>query len=169
LEQNNAESASVIDIEVAKHYYSELKLLADSVNQTDFTDYLSIILKMPEVLVQKESEMNEEELSLVLEGVANATNAVNEFRIDEGKVLEKDIALRIRNILKLLTEVESFEKPRIANIKERIAGNINKFIQDPETDKNRLEQEMIYYIEKLDITEEKNKATKIIVIIFLKI
>jgi uncharacterized protein (TIGR00255 family) len=155
LEQNNAESASVIDIEVAKHYYSELKLLADSVNQTDFTDYLSIILKMPEVLVQKESEMNEEELSLVLEGVANATNAVNEFRIDEGKVLEKDIALRIRNILKLLTEVESFEKPRIANIKERIAGNINKFIQDPETDKNRLEQEMIYYIEKLDITEEK--------------
>ena len=74
LEQNSAESASKIDINIAKHYYSEIKLLADSLDQKNFNDYLSIILKMPEVLVQKESEINEKELTLVMEGVVNATN-----------------------------------------------------------------------------------------------
>lgn len=155
LEKNSAESASIIDINIAKHYYSELKLLADSLNQKDFNDYLSIILKMPEVLVQKESEVNEEELTFVMEGVKNATIAADKFRLEEGKVLKDDIESRVRNILKLLTNVDQFEKQRITNIKKRISGNIDKFMKDPETDKNRLEQEMIYYIEKLDITEEK--------------
>ncbi len=155
IEQTSAESASVIDIDVAKHYYNELKSLAESVNQKEFTDYLSVIVKIPDVFVQKETDMNKEGLALVTDCLSLALLAVDTFRIEEGAVLEEDIKLRVNNILNLLTEVDQYEKPRLENIKERIGGNISKFLQDPVTDKNRLEQEMIYYIEKLDITEEK--------------
>lgn len=155
IELNTVESASVIDFDMAKHYYSELKLLAESVNQENFNDFLSVIIKMPEVLVQKESEVNKAELELVTECLSQALVAVDTFRIEEGEVLEQDIGLRVNNILRLLKDVDKYEKQRTENIKERIAGNISKFLQDPASDKNRLEQEMIYYIEKLDITEEK--------------
>ena len=155
LEQDTAESASVIDVDIAKHYYSELKSLAESINQKEFSDYLSVIVKMPDVFVQKETDINNEDLELVTDCLSLALLAVDTFRIEEGVVLERDIRLRINNILKFLTQVDQHEKTRIENIKGRIAGNISKFLQDPATDKNRLEQEMIYYIEKLDITEEK--------------
>lgn len=155
IEQNTVESASVIDIDIAKHYCSELKSLAESVGQEGFNDYLSVIVKMPEVFVQKESDVNESELDSVVECLNLALLAVDNFRISEGADLEEDIGLRINKILDLLTGVDKYENQRISNIKERIRGNISRFMQDPATDKNRLEQEMIYYIEKLDITEEK--------------
>ncbi len=155
IEQDTLDSASTIDLNMVNHYYSELKLLAKSVGQEDFTDYVSVIMKMPEVFVQKEADVNKKDLDLVMECLRQALFAVDTFRIEEGAVLEKDIRLRVNNILQLLLDVDKFEKQRAINIKERIEGNISKFLQDPATDKNRLEQEMIYYIEKLDITEEK--------------
>lgn len=155
LEQNTVESASVINKDIAAHYYKELKSLAESIGQDDFTDYLSLIVKIPEVFVQKETDIKREDIELVMSCLTKALTSVDEFRIEEGKVLEKDISLRVVTILDLLKDVEKFEKQRILNIKERITGNISKFLQDPAADKNRLEQEMIYYIEKLDITEEK--------------
>ncbi len=155
LEQSNVESASIIDLNMVKHYYRELKLLAESVEQENFNDYVSVIMKMPEIFVQKETDMSNEDLDLVTECLKKALFAVDKFRVEEGAVLEQDIGLRVNNILKLLLDVEKFEKLRTVNIKERIKGNVSKFLLDPATDKNRLEQEMIYYIEKLDITEEK--------------
>lgn len=155
IERNTVESSTEIDHKIAKHYYSELKLLAKELDQESFTDFFPIIVKMPEVFVNKETEVDKEELELVINALKNALAAVNTFRIEEGKVLEQDLNTRVSNILNLLTEVEKHEKPRIANIKQRIEGNINKLLQESMTDKNRLEQEMIYYIEKLDITEEK--------------
>ncbi len=155
IEQNSAESASVIDINMAKHYYDELKLLAESINQNDFKDYISLLIKMPDVIVQKGFEINDGELESVIQCLADALLAVDKFRIEEGAVLEKDIRLRINNILGLLAEVDSFEKQRTTKIKQRIRDKINNFVQESVIDNNRLEQEMIYYIEKLDITEEK--------------
>ncbi|HJN05984.1 MAG TPA: YicC/YloC family endoribonuclease [Bacteroidales bacterium] len=154
-EQNSAESASVIDLNMANHYYNEMKSFAESIDQTNFSDYLSLIMKMPDVIVQKDSDINEDELELVFECLSKALLAVDKFRITEGAFLEKDMALRINNILNLLTEVDKYEKQRAVNIKQRIKTNLSNFMQDPVTDNNRLEQEMIYYIEKLDITEEK--------------
>ncbi len=155
IEKSDIESASVIDVELAKHYYTELKSLARSVGQDDYKDYLSVIVKMPEVLVQKEIDINELELDFVFSCLKDALSCVDKFRTEEGLVLTKDFVLRVNEIKELLTQVDQFEKPRVENIKERIAGNIKKFMQDPSVDNNRLEQEMIYYIEKLDITEEK--------------
>lgn len=155
IEKSDIESASVIDVELAKHYYKELSSLAKSVNQDNYNDYLSVIIKMPEVLVQKEIDVNESEVDSVFKCLKDALSCVDKFRTEEGQALTTDFVLRVNEIKELLTQVDQFEKPRIENIKERIAGNIKKFMQDPSVDNNRLEQEMIYYIEKLDITEEK--------------
>lgn len=155
LDQNSADGASIIDLDLANHYYNELKTLANSIGQTNISDYMSMIVKMPDVIVQKESDINESELESVIECLRNALLAVDEFRIVEGAVLEKDIELRIKNILDLLTKVDKHENQRVSNIKQRIKDKINNFITDLGIDNNRLEQEMIYYIEKLDITEEK--------------
>ena len=158
IEKSDIESASVIDVELAKHYYKELRSLAKSVNQDNnkikIKDYYQQI-KMPEVLIQKEIDVNESEVDSVFKCLKDALSCVDKFRTEEGQVLTKDFVLRVNKIKELLTQVDQFEKSRIENIKERITGNIKKFMQDPSIDNNRLEQEMIYYIEKLDITEEK--------------
>jgi len=155
LDQNNVESAPVINKDIANHYYNEIKSLTESIGQDETTDYLSLIVKMPEVFVHKETDVKREDIELVMDSLKQALIAVDTFRVEEGKVLEEDIRLRVNTILNRLKEVDKFEKQRTLNIKERITNNLSKFLQDPATDKNRLEQEMIYYIEKLDITEEK--------------
>jgi uncharacterized protein (TIGR00255 family) len=155
IEQNTTDAAPKLDIEIAKHYYAELKSMADAIGQKYDNDYLSIIVKMPDVFVAKASDISDEDVNLVTNCLSNALAAVDEFRTNEGADLEKDISQRINSILSLLTNVDKFEIQRVTNIKERIRSNVSKFELDPATDKNRLEQEMIYYIEKLDITEEK--------------
>jgi uncharacterized protein (TIGR00255 family) len=155
VEQTTIDSASVIDIDMAKHYYSELKTLSSAVNQDNFTDYLSVIVKMPEIFVQKEKEVKDDELSMLTDCLQKAIDSVDNFRISEGNDLMNDFVLRCNNIIGLLDDVDNFNKERIIKVRERILVNLNKFLSDPDIDKNRLEQEMIYYIEKLDITEEQ--------------
>ena len=155
IEQNTTDSAPILDIELAKHYYTEFKSLSDAIDQKHDNDYLSIIVKMPDVFVTSTSDISDEDINLVSGCLSNALTAVDKFRTTEGADLKKDISQRINTILSLLTDVDKFETKRVSNIKERIRSNISKFELDPATDKNRLEQEMIYYIEKLDITEEK--------------
>ncbi len=155
MEQNTVETAPVIDIDIAKHYHSELKTLATAVNQGDFEDYLSVIVKMPEIFVQKEKELEDEELNLALDCMQNALIAVDKFRISEGEDLLADFTFRCNNILSLLDDIDNYDKERIVRVRDRILSNLKKFLGDHDVDKNRLEQEMIYYIEKLDITEEQ--------------
>ncbi len=155
IEFNDVETAPVIDKSIAAHYYSQLKDLAVTMNQNDFNNYLDIIVKMPEVFVQREVEVGESEFNAVTTCLVNALTAVDVARSNEGSDLEVDFRLRNKNILDLLDQVENYDKQRVTKIRERILNNIQKFMDDPDTDKNRLEQEIIYYIEKLDITEEK--------------
>jgi uncharacterized protein (TIGR00255 family) len=155
IEQNTTESAPELNIEMAKHYYAELKSLANAIDQDHNNDYLSIIVKMPDVFVTKTSKINDKDIKLIMECLTGALVAVDKFRTYEGADLEIDIKSRVKIILDLLTQVDKFESKRIATIKDRIRNNISKFELDPSSDSNRLEQEMIYYIEKLDVTEEK--------------
>lgn len=155
VDHSDTDTAPVIDKKIAMHYYSELKGLAESMGQSSFSDYLDIIVKMPDIFIQEEHDVDDSEVRIVFECLENALKAVDTARLGEGSYLEKDFVLRIGTILKLLEEVDNYDNKRVSKIRERILGNIQKFIGDPETDKNRLEQEIIYYIEKLDITEEK--------------
>jgi len=160
IEQKNVSAAPVISKALAIHYYNELKEVSESINQLNDYDYLSMIVKMPEVLVSPEVEIDDEEFGELLATIQNACDKVNTFRVNEGKTLEKDFIQRINTIIELLQKVDSFEENRTTRIRERIKSNLEAFSQDVQSDKNRFEQEVIYYLEKLDITEEKIRLKK---------
>ncbi len=142
--------------ELVKTYYHELKKLSEDLNETK-SDLLSLSLKMPDVMkAERETiELDEQEWKEVKSVVNKAIEAFQKFRDDEGKTLENEFNTRISIVEKLLNEVISFDNPRVENIKNRIKNNLEEVIDINKIDKNRFEQELIYYIEKLDITEEK--------------
>ncbi len=128
IEFNDVETAPVIDKSIAAHYYSQLKDLAVTMNQNDFNNYLDIIVKMPEVFVQREVEVGESEFNAVTTCLVNALTAVDVARSNEGSDLEVDFRLRNKNILDLLDQVENYDKQRVTKIRERILNNIQKFM-----------------------------------------
>ncbi len=145
---------------MAKKYYEELKALSTEINQENFSNYLPLIVKMPDVLYPEKEEFNENDWAKIKKSINDTLDQVNEFRIDEGKLLENDFIKRIKYIKQLLLDVNSFEEKRITNFKERINKNLNEISDKVIIDRNRFEQEIIYYIEKLDITEEKVRLEK---------
>ncbi len=141
---------------LAKKYYKELKALSEELNESD-QNLLSMIVKMPDVLKGERETMvlDEGEWTQVKTAVNKAIEAFQKFRSDEGKTLTKEFESRISTIMSLLQEVVTLDGLRIQNIKERIKTNLTEVIDKEKIDENRFEQELIYYIEKLDVTEEK--------------
>lgn len=143
-----------INYDLAKEYHKKLKVLCDDLKIND-SDLLSQILKLPDVLKSERKEANENEWKEIKSVVEIAVDALNKFREDEGKSIEKDFNDRLANILNCLDKISGLDKNRITSIKERIKNNINEVIGSDKMDSNRFEQELIYYVEKLDINEEK--------------
>ncbi len=141
---------------LAKSYYKELKALSIELNESD-QHLLALVVKMPDVMkAERETvELDEKEWKQVKTTVDKAIEAFQKFRSDEGKTLTKEFDSRINTISSLLLEVITLDGLRIQNIKERIKTNLAEAIDKEKIDQNRFEQELIYYIEKLDITEEK--------------
>lgn len=141
---------------LAKTYYNELKALSQELNENN-QNLLSMVVKMPEVLKAEREvvELDENEWKQLKSIVDKAIEAFQKFRSDEGETLEKEFLTRIRIIDKLLGEVVQMDSFRVENIRTRIKNNIAEAIEKEKVDQNRFEQELIYYIEKLDITEEK--------------
>lgn len=141
---------------LAKAYFNELKSLSEELNEGT-ENLLSIVVKMPDVLkAERETvELDEKEWNEVKATVNRAIEAFQKFRDDEGKSLENEFNNRIGIIAKLLNEVLQLDDARVSNIKNRIKNNLEEVIDTNKIDQNRFEQELIYYIEKLDITEEK--------------
>lgn len=160
IEHKSAETAPVINTELARHYYSEMNLLAEKLGVSEPANYLELILKMPDVLATQQQEIDQEEWQLILSGLEFACKSVDEFRTHEGKLIETEFIDRIKTIIHLLEKVEPFENERAVKIKDRIQNNLNSLSLENKPDKDRLEQEMIYYIEKLDISEEKSRLKK---------
>ena len=143
----------LINQELAKTYYDDLKGLSDFLGEkTD--DYLSLILKMPEIYSSEKEELTEEEKTIVIEVAQEAIENLNHFRRKEGEDLESEFKERIGDIRSLLLEVPKYENERIDIIRERMKKGLED-IQTGTYDDNRFEQEMIFYIEKLDVAEEK--------------
>ncbi len=159
-ESTGSLAAPVINQELAKHYYNQMVSVAQLVGQTDFSGFLPAIIKMPDVMVQNQNEANPDEWKQILQGITDAIHNVDRFRIGEGAVLQDDLVKRIATIGNLLAKVEPYEKERPEIVKARICKRLEEWGGDAETDANRLEQEMIYYLEKFDITEEKVRLKK---------
>ena len=141
---------------LAKTYYKELKGLSEELNENS-NNLLALVLKMPEVLKAEREviELDESEWKQVKIAVDKAIEAFQKFRTDEGKILNNEFQTRIGLIYKLLEEVLLYDPARIENVRTRIKNNIAELVEKEKIDENRFEQELIYYIEKLDITEEK--------------
>lgn len=154
MENGMDENLAIINKTLVETYIQQLKEIAEKTN-SDTEDFLSIAMRMPDVFKQEREELDEEEWKYVMQKTDEAIAAFSQFRKDEGKVLLKDFTERIGTILTLLKEIEVLEQPRIQQIRDRIKKNISELITTENIDKNRFEQELIYYIEKLDITEEK--------------
>ena len=148
-----------INAALVENYYGQIKAIADKTGIPVPQDWFAMLLRMPDVLTKTEiEELEEEEWLAVKDAVKEALKALVDFRIQEGAALQKKFTEKIDNIAQLLADIEPFEKSRVEKIKARIVDGLQQ-IPGVEYDKNRLEQELIYYIEKLDISEEKQRLT----------
>jgi uncharacterized protein (TIGR00255 family) len=140
------------------HYYNELKALSEEIGET--LELLPLALKMPDVLKTLREDIDEDEWNHVLIAVDDALKQADNFRIEEGELLAKDFEFRIGLIRQYSIDVIPFEKARIPLVRERLMRDIADLSDSSKFDPNRIEQELIYYIEKLDITEEKVRLAK---------
>lgn len=150
VELNPAARTQSLNGELIKNYIEEFKGITPDVTNADL---LPVVMRMPDVISYKQDDLNEDEWNQIRATVIEAIDALNKFRNDEGAVLEKHLILNLNNILELLEQVLPFEIERIETIKERFSKRLEELKVD--VDQNRFEQELIFYLEKFDITEEK--------------
>jgi len=153
IENNQDSRATTINKELAKAYFSELKQLALEVGQ-DTTDLMSVVMRMPDVFSNEKEAVKEEETAFVAGLVEEACKQLIEFRKQEGDQLKTDFMQNIEAIRARLEVVPQFEDERITMVRERMKAGLEK-LTTKAIDENRLEQEIIFYIEKMDISEEK--------------
>lgn len=150
VEYNGTEKTTNINTEVVKKYYHELQIIAKELDNND--ELMSTVMRMPEVMKVEKEEIDPQEWETIENLIQQASNALTQFRKDEGQSLAQDFKLRIENIRGLMLNIEKEEHQRIAKIKERIVEKIGELKSN--IDESRMEQELIYYLEKLDVTEE---------------
>jgi uncharacterized protein (TIGR00255 family) len=148
--------ATKINASVVESYKEQIGEIAGALNINQPEDWFPILLRLPDAIKTEMVEADEAEWLIVNDAISQAINRLCEFRIREGAMLSKLFEQKIANISELLKQIEPYEKERIEKIKSRIIENLQK-VPEIQIDTNRLEQEMIYYIEKLDINEEKNR------------
>jgi uncharacterized protein (TIGR00255 family) len=154
VESKHIETPVEVNSDLAKEYHKKIKQLAAELNEPA-TDVLHQVLKMPDVLKSERKEPDENEWKEIKGVINSAIESLNKFRAEEGKSIEKDFITRLSVIQDCLNKIIELDKERLKAIKERIKTNLNEVVGADKVDANRFEQELIYYIEKLDINEEK--------------
>jgi len=135
-------------------YYNELSDLHQT-NNIEGGDLTQAIMRIPNVIMAEDNKLSDEEWQVAIQTVDNAIEAFTGFRLEEGEAMEKDLRERIEIIESSQARLEEHEGDRIETVKARMRKNLESFVENEHVDENRFEQELIYYIEKLDITEEK--------------
>ena len=157
IEKDASLDATPINSALVENYYHQIKDIAAKTGMPEPQDWFSILVRMPDVMSKTEAEvLTDEEWAVARGGVEQALQALVEFRKQEGAALYNKFSEKLDNIGSLLASIEPYEKSRVEKIRSRIVEGL-KSIPEIEYDKNRLEQELIYYIEKLDINEEKQR------------
>ncbi|WP_333616061.1 YicC/YloC family endoribonuclease [Bacteroides pyogenes] len=155
--KEGAENDTPINQSVVEGYYKQIQTISDNLAIPVPADWFQTLLRLPDVMTKTEvQEVSEEEWKVVHETILEAIRQLVEFRKQEGTALEKKFREKINNITTLLEAVAPYEKERVEKVKERITDALEKTLSI-DYDKNRLEQELIYYIEKLDVNEEKQR------------
>ena len=159
IEKDMAVDPTPINAALVENYYQQIKSISEKTGIPVPEDWFYTLLRMPDVLTKTDTEeLDDEEWKTVKGAVSEALKNLVDFRTQEGAALQKKFTEKIDNIAMLLAEIEPYEKSRVEKIKQRIVEGLQQ-IPGVDYDKNRLEQELIYYIEKLDISEEKQRLT----------
>ena len=159
IEKDTGIDPTPVNAALMENYYQQLKSIAQKAGIPEPDDWMYTLTRMPDVLTKTDTEvLTEEEWQAARQAVEQAIGALVDFRRQEGAALEKKFNEKIDNIERLLAEIEPWEKQRVEKIRQRIVDGLQQ-IHGVDYDKNRLEQELIYYIEKLDISEEKQRLT----------
>lgn len=157
IEKEEGQSATPINAAILTGYYRQIESISREMNIPLPADWFSTLLRLPDVMTRTETEeLSEEEWKAVKETIEESVNRLTEFRRQEGMALHNKFCEKLDNIEALMHNIEPYEKMRTEKIRQRLVDAL-KAIPEVEYDKNRLEQEMIYYIEKLDINEEKQR------------
>ena len=162
MQGEGASTFAPINREAFAYYYKELMQLQNDLGWANNQDIIAAIMRMPDVTkVQDVSDISDEDWAVVLQTINEAIEQFNAFRKQEGASLYQMFSEKLQNIATLLAEVEPYEQSRVEKIKARIEANLEQLsvASQQAVDRNRLEQEMIFYLEKLDITEEKVRLT----------
>ena len=159
IEKDDTQASMPINTEIVESYYKQIKEVSAKTGIPEPQNWYDVLLRLPDTLGKpEEEELCDEEWTTVRAGIEAALADLQAFRRQEGAALEKKFHEKIDNIEALLKSIEPFEKSRVPKIKEAIVKGLEQ-IPEVDYDKNRLEQELIYYIEKLDISEEKQRLT----------
>ncbi|MBK8146252.1 MAG: YicC family protein [Bacteroidetes bacterium] len=156
LKQHGVSKPMTVNTELAKYYYDSIIQIADML-QLEKKDILSSLIRMPEIVSTVNDTLDEKHWKVISVQVDQVCNILIEHRRQEGDMLAKHVLENIQSIKELCAQVAPHEKNRIERIREKLNGSIQEFNQNGKVDQNRLEQEIIFYLEKLDITEEKNR------------
>ncbi|MGB5403588.1 MAG: YicC/YloC family endoribonuclease [Robiginitalea sp.] len=154
IESNGEEASTRINQSVVRDYMGQLGEIAPG----DTLRLLEMALRLPDTLKTEREELDPEEFAVIQEALAKALEELQAFRLEEGKTLEADFAQRIKTLQKLLEEVKTMDEARLGSIRERLERAVADLRET--ADPNRFEQELIYYLEKYDITEEKVRLSK---------
>jgi len=146
---------ATINEPVVKSYYQQLYKISGELGLQASLELLSTVMRMPDTIRTEKQELDVKEWMKVKDALTKAVGQLDNFRIQEGKSLDIDLRQRVEAISTKLEKVESYEKERVDQVRERIAKHLEDFVKKNTVDENRFEQELIYYIEKLDISEEK--------------
>lgn len=159
IEKDAALDATPINAKLVENYYRQIKNIATQTGIPEPTDWFSMLLRMPDVTTKTEIEvLDEAEWETAKKAISEAIENLVDFRKQEGAALERKFHEKIDNIEALLKSIEPYEESRVPKIKEKIIEGLEQ-VAKVDYDKNRLEQELIYYIEKLDISEERQRLT----------
>jgi uncharacterized protein (TIGR00255 family) len=154
-EKINSNSKITINKEQLKNYYKQLKKISTELDNQNDEDFMGYALKLPEVIQHQKETVDKQSNEILINAVKEACDDLNSFRKKEGASLQKELLNYVNSILDNLTKIDPFEKERLPKVKEKLLRSIEKLNLKSQIDEKRLEQELIYYAEKLDLTEEK--------------
>jgi len=159
LENLGTESNSAINESIVTAYFNQLSAIQTKLGLPVSEQIMQNVMRLPDTVKTVYEELDENEWLIIFANIQKVITILDEFRVQEGAALEKDIRSNIADIQQLLSQIEPFEKQRIENVKAKIQDGLNEIALNNNMDKNRFEQELIYYLEKLDINEEKVRLT----------
>ena len=154
-EKINSSSRITINKEQLKNYYSQLKEISTELNNQNDKDFMGYALKLPEVIQHQKETIDKQSNETLIIAVKEACEDLNSFRKKEGESLQKELLNYVNSILGNLTKIDPFEKERLPKVKQKLFRSVEELNLKSQIDEKRLEQELIYYAEKLDLTEEK--------------